>query len=91
MVATPQHAKRDVFNASSSMEEEVTVANYAGLDIGLELTAVCVMDQEGEILHEAMVPSDPDSLSQDLKNTGLSFKRIGMEPAPYRNGCSTVC
>jgi len=55
---------------------------FAGLDIGLEVTAVCVMDQEGEILHEAMVPSDPDSLSQYLRETGLSFKRIGMEACP---------
>ena len=55
---------------------------FAGLDIGLELTAVCVMDQEGEILHEAMVSSDPDSLSQYLCETGLSFKRIGMEACP---------
>ena len=55
---------------------------YAGLDIGLELTAVCIMDQEGKILHEAMVPSDPESLSQYLRETGLLFKRIGMEACP---------
>jgi transposase len=60
----------------------VTLSYFAGLDIGLEYTAVCIMDQEGEILHEAMVPSDPDSLSQYLRETGLLFKRIGMEACP---------
>lgn len=82
MVVTSQNAKRGLLEAASSIKGEVTVPNYAGLDIGLELTAVCVMDQEGKILHEAMVPSDPASLSQYLEETGLSFKRIGMEACP---------
>lgn len=58
------------------------MANYAGLDIGLEYTAVCIMDQDGKILQEAMVPSDPDTLIQCLSKTSLSFKRIGMEACP---------
>ena len=82
MVVTSQNAKRGLLEAASSIKGEVTVPNYAGLDIGLELTAVCVMDQEGKILHEAMVPSDPTSLSQCLEETGLSFKRVGMEACP---------
>jgi transposase len=58
------------------------MANYAGLDIGLEYTAVCIMDQEGEIRREAMVPSHPEALIQHLSETGLSIKRIGMEACP---------
>lgn len=58
------------------------MANYVGLDIGLENTAVCIMDQEGTILQEAMVPSDPDTIIQHLSESGLSFKRIGMEACP---------
>lgn len=55
---------------------------FAGLAIGLANTAVCLMDQEGEIQHEAMVPTDPGSLAQYLGESGLSFKRIGMEACP---------
>ncbi|MGI9451844.1 MAG: IS110 family transposase [Geminicoccaceae bacterium] len=58
------------------------MANYVGLDIGLESTAVCIMDQEGEILQESMVPSDPDAIVQHLSEAGLTFKRIGMEACP---------
>jgi len=58
------------------------VANYVGLDIGLEHTAVCIMDQEGTILQEAMVPTDPDAITMYLSEIGLSFKRIGMEACP---------
>lgn len=54
------------------------MANYAGLDIGMDYTAVCIMDQEGEILQEAMVPSDPDAIVEYLSESGLSCKRIGM-------------
>jgi transposase len=82
MVVTSQDGKRGLRETASSIEGEVTMANYAGLDIGLEYTAVCIMDQEGKILHETMVPSDPDALSQYLRDTGLSFKRIGMEACP---------
>lgn len=82
MVVSSQDGKRGLSETASSIEGEVTVSYFAGMDIGLEYTAVCIMDQEGEILHEAMVPSDPDSLSQYLRETGLLFKRIGMEACP---------
>ena len=55
------------------------MSNYAGLDIGLEQTAVCIMDQEGTILRDAMVTSDPDALSELLIGTGFPLHRIGME------------
>lgn len=58
------------------------MANYAGLDIGLEQTAVCIMDQEGKILREAMVASEPDALSEFLIETKLPLRRIGMEACP---------
>ena len=58
------------------------MTSYVGLDIGLEHTAVCIMGQEGKILQEAMVPTDPDSIIKYLSESGLSFKRIGMEACP---------
>ncbi len=82
MVVTPQDGTRGLQETASSIKGEVTVSYFAGLDIGLEYTAVCIMDKEGETLHEAMVPSDPDSLRQYLDKTGLSFKRVGMEACP---------
>ncbi len=45
------------------------MAHYVGLDIRLEHAAVCIMYQEGTIL-------------QYLSESGLSFKRIGMETCP---------
>ena len=36
--------------------------NYAGIDMSLELSSVCVVDAQGKILKEAKVASEPDAL-----------------------------
>ena len=36
--------------------------HYAGLDVSLELTSVCVVDARGEIVREAKVASEPEAL-----------------------------
>ena len=56
------------------------MSNYARLDIGLEQTAVCILDQEGTILREAMVASDPDVLSEFLIGTGLPLRPTTAPP-----------
>ena len=35
---------------------------FAGLDVSLEETAICVVDEEGRIVREARVPSEPEAL-----------------------------
>ena len=35
---------------------------FAGLDVSLEETAVCVVDETGRIVREARVPSEPETL-----------------------------
>lgn len=35
--------------------------NYAGIDVSLELSSVCVVDAQGKILKEAKVASEPDA------------------------------
>jgi transposase len=35
---------------------------YAGLDVSLEYTSVCVVDGAGRVVREAKVTSDPDAL-----------------------------
>jgi predicted NBD/HSP70 family sugar kinase len=34
--------------------------HYAGIDVSLELSSVCVVDGEGQIVKEAKVSSDPE-------------------------------
>ncbi len=52
---------------------------YAGLDVSLKSTAVCVVDHEGTMIKEGMVNSDPQAITAFLVETGLDFERIGLE------------
>ena len=36
--------------------------HYAGLDVSLELTSVCIVDARGEIVREVKVASEPEAL-----------------------------
>ena len=39
---------------------------WAGLDIGVETTSVCVVDEVGEVLHEAVCPTDVRSVHREI-------------------------
>ena len=53
--------------------------HYAGLDVSLEETAICVVDETGKVVRELRVASEPDALIETLTTTGLNFERIGLE------------
>jgi transposase len=52
---------------------------FAGLDVSLEETAICVVDETGRILKEVRAASEPDRLVAALQRTGLPLERIGLE------------
>ena len=53
--------------------------HFAGLDVSLEETAVCVVDEAGTMVREARVPSEPEALVAFLQGLGLALERIGLE------------
>ena len=55
---------------------------YAGIDVSLKDSSVCILDLNGKIFLEAKVPSEQDLLTEWFTSTGLSFARIGMEAGP---------
>ena len=52
---------------------------YAGMDVSLEETAVCVVDETGRIVKELRAASDPRALVAALREVGFPLERIGME------------
>lgn len=36
---------------------------YAGLDVSLELTNVCIVDEDGRLVHESRIGSDPELIA----------------------------
>jgi hypothetical protein len=56
--------------------------HYAGIDVSLELSSVCVVDAKGAIIREAKVTSEPDALVGFLRGLGVSIERVGLEAGP---------
>ena len=52
---------------------------YAGLDVSLEATSVCVVNAEGKVVREGKLPSEPDAIELFLAEWGLHLKRVGLE------------
>ena len=55
---------------------------FAGLDVSVKDTSVCIVDDTGRITREVKVASEPDALLQVLRNPAYRFKRIGLEAGP---------
>ena len=55
------------------------MAFYAGLDVSLEATSVCVMNGEGKVVREGKLPSDPEAIELFLAEWGIHLKRVGLE------------
>jgi len=56
--------------------------HYAGLDVSVKETAVCIVDEAGKILRELKVPSHPEDLVVALSDPAWRLERIGLEAGP---------
>jgi transposase len=55
---------------------------YAGIDVSLECSSVCVVDANGKIVREAKVASEPEALIAWFRSSGFELERIGLEAGP---------
>jgi transposase len=55
---------------------------YAGLDVSLKETAVCIVDDTGRILLQRMVSTDPQLITQCLVKYAPGLERFGLESGP---------
>src|SRR3546814_3804553 len=60
----------------------MTVKYYAGIDVSLEYSSVCVVDSDGSIVREAKVLSEPDALVEWCAALAVPMERIGLEAGP---------
>jgi transposase len=55
---------------------------YAGIDVSLEQSSVCVVDGSGKVVREGKVASEPAALIGYFHSLGLALSRVGLEAGP---------
>jgi transposase len=52
---------------------------YAGIDVSLKESSVCVVDTAGKVVREVKVASEPEALVRYFDELGLPVSCIGLE------------
>jgi transposase len=55
------------------------MTHFVGLDVSLKKTAICVVDESGNVIREGEADTEPEMLIAWLQDTGLPFERVGLE------------
>ena len=55
---------------------------YFGLDVSLKETSICVVDDDGGIVSEGTVNSEPEAIAAFVKTNAPHAKRVGLETGP---------
>ena len=63
-------------------KEKRSMDHFAGLDVSVKETSVCIVDDSGRITREVEVASEPDALLAVLTNPAYCLKRVGPEAGP---------
>src|SRR5256885_8714785 len=58
------------------------MAHFVGLDVSVQETSVCVVDDAGKVILEQKVLIEPADIIALLTSLGVSFGRIGIEAGP---------
>src|SRR5687768_3172639 len=58
------------------------MGHYAGIDVSLKDSSICVVDATGRIVREAKVASEPEALVAWFCGLGVAVTRIGLEAGP---------
>jgi transposase len=56
--------------------------HYAGLDVSVKETSVCIVDERGKICREVKVVSHPEDITSVLNDPAWRLERVGLEAGP---------
>lgn len=52
---------------------------YAGLDVSMKETFICILDTEGKKVYESRAYSDPKHIYDELTKSGYKLEKAGLE------------
>jgi predicted NBD/HSP70 family sugar kinase len=55
------------------------MVHFAGLDVSVKATSVCVVDDAGKVILEQRAPTEPADIIAVLTSLAVPFGRIGIE------------
>ena len=59
--------------------------HYAGLDVSMKKTSLCIVNEQGKIVHESEVKTDPKILVSAIEKAGLKIELVGFESGALSN------
>src|ERR1700730_12670483 len=62
--------------------EERSMKHYAGLDVSVKETCICIVDEAGRICREMKVVSHPEDLLAVLCDAAWRLGRVGLQGGP---------
>lgn len=67
------------------MDQQPTPRHYAGLDVSLDDTSVCVVDDAGRVIWRGKCPSEPRAIASTLAERAPVLARAGLETGQLSN------
>jgi transposase len=73
---------------------------YAGLDVSMKETFICIVSEEGQKVYESHVYSDPKDIYGELTKSGYELEKVGLESGSLTSyltkglqalGCKAIC
>src|SRR3712207_9558993 len=67
------------------MNQQQPARHYAGLDVSLDSTAICVVDDEGRVVWRGKCPTEPKAIAETLARRAPGLVRAGLETGQLSN------
>ena len=64
---------------------------FCGLDVGMDESAICVVDDKGEVVLQTTAVTDPEAIRTSLKPYLGRLRRLGHEAGALCPGCIQSC
>lgn len=73
---------------------------YAGLDVSMKETFICILDEEGKRVYESQAHTEPRYIYDELNKSGYALEKVGLESGSLSSyltkglkalGCRAIC